>query len=66
MKQRLMFSLVSIVIVGVVVWFFWPTKKTLAPTTTINTPTVVNLGTEGSMLRTSGASRMQIERMTCS
>lgn len=43
MKQRLLFSLVSILLLGTVIWIFWPTKKSLAPTATVNTTTAVNI-----------------------
>lgn len=43
MKQRLLFSLVSILLLGAVIWIFWPTKKTLAPTANVNSLAAVNV-----------------------
>lgn len=46
MKQRLIFILVGVLLVGSVIWMFWPTKKTLAPTTPVNVAVAVNVAND--------------------
>lgn len=46
MKQRRVFILAGVLLLGAVIWMFWPTKKSLAPTTTINSSTAVNVAAD--------------------